>query len=252
MPWRDAPTPYHVLVSELMLQQTQVARVIPKFLHFMELFPTVEHLARAELAEVLTAWSGLGYNRRAKFLWLAAQSVVENFDGKLPESTDALISLPGIGKNTAGAIQAYAFNRPVVFIETNVRTVYFHHFFADSADAVTDTQLAELVKQTLDSENPREWYWALMDYGTHLKATVGGRLTQSRHYRKQSPLKGSIREMRGKIITVLTRGRASDAELRKLVEADERFEKALTALMKEGLVMAGETDYGLTASTDSR
>ena len=252
MPWRTAPTAYHVLVSELMLQQTQVARVIPKFEHFMTLFPTFERLAGAELAEVLTAWSGLGYNRRAKFLWLTAQAVVENFDGTLPQATQELLSLPGIGKNTAGAIQAYAFNQPVVFIETNIRTVFFHYFFSDTVDTITDAQLVELVLQTLDQEHPREWYWALMDYGAHLKATAGGRLTQSRHYKKQSPLKGSMREMRGKIITALTRGRVGESQLRHQVEADERFEKALGALVDEGLVMADGDDYRLTASSDSR
>jgi A/G-specific adenine glycosylase len=131
MPWRDNTDPYFVLVSELMLQQTQVDRVILKFELFMTTFPTIKDLANASLAEVLTTWSGLGYNRRAKFLHEAAQKVVADFNGAIPDNYDALVTLPGIGPNTAGAILAYSFNQPVVFIETNVRTVYFHHFFED-------------------------------------------------------------------------------------------------------------------------
>src|SRR6266550_351214 len=131
MAWRVHPTPYSVLVSELMLQQTQVNRVLPKFQEFMLRFPTVISLADAPLAEVLRVWSGLGYNRRAKFLHAAAQVVVEKYGGVIPATFTELVTLPGVGKNTAGAVLAYAYNQPVVFIETNIRSVFFHHFFAD-------------------------------------------------------------------------------------------------------------------------
>jgi A/G-specific adenine glycosylase len=127
MPWRVEPAPYFVLVSELMLQQTQVSRVQSKFISFIRKFPTIEALAAAPLADVLGAWSGLGYNRRAKFLWQAAQDIQAK--GSFPQTVDLLMQLPGIGANTAGAIAAYAFNRPVFFIETNIRTVFIHHFF---------------------------------------------------------------------------------------------------------------------------
>jgi A/G-specific adenine glycosylase len=137
MPWRTNVDPYYVLVSELMLQQTQVDRVIPKFEAFMQAFPSIQDLSNASLAEVLTLWSGLGYNRRAKFLHSAAQKVVNDFNGVLPDSLESLVQLPGVGPNTAGAILAYSFNTPVEFIETNVRTVYFYHFFEDQL-SVTD------------------------------------------------------------------------------------------------------------------
>lgn len=245
MPWREDTQPYYVLVSELMLQQTQVDRVIPKFEAFVAAFPDVKALANVELAEVLRLWNGLGYNRRAKFLWLAVQMVERDFSGKLPDTIEGLQKLPGVGPNTAGAILAYAYNQPVVFIETNVRTVLFHHFFADHPEQVSDAELREVAMQVLDTDHPREWYWALMDYGTHLKKTAGGRLRQSKHYKKQAPLKGSLREMRGQIIRELTQESLPEKALRERVKADERFVPALAALIKEGMVKKGKTFLSL-------
>lgn len=235
LPWRENPQPYYVLVSELMLQQTQVPRVIPKFNAFIATFPDVATLAASPLSDVLRLWSGLGYNRRAKYLHQAAQAIVTS-GSKFPDTYDGLVALPGVGQNTAGAILAYAYNQPVVYIETNIRTVYLHHFFADSTDLVGDAELHELVAQTLDTEHPREWYAALMDYGTHLKATAGGRLTQSRHYKKQAPLKGSLREMRGRILKQLATNALTEEVLRAQTEADDRFDFALEALEREGFV----------------
>ena len=235
MPWRDNTDPYYVLVSELMLQQTQVDRVIPKFELFMATFPSVKDLASASLAEVLTVWSGLGYNRRAKFLHEAAKKVVTDFKGSIPGTYDQLVSLPGVGPNTAGAILAYSFNQPVVFIETNVRTVFFHHFFEDQA-LVNDKELKELVVKTVDKEHPREWYWALMDYGSSLKRQGVGRIDKSSHYKKQAPLSGSLREVRGLILKALAKGEYNEDQLRAEMPVDERYETAITALMNEGLV----------------
>ncbi len=235
MPWRDTTDPYFVLVSELMLQQTQVDRVIPKFNDFITAFPTITALAQAQLADVLILWSGLGYNRRAKFLHAAAQKVVADFDGTIPDTLSDLVSLPGVGLNTAGAILAYGFNQPVVFIETNIRTVYFHHFFGDEIE-VSDQDLRVVVESTLDREHPREWYWAMMDYGSFLKKQGLGRIDQSQHYKKQSPLKGSLREVRGLIVKTLAKEPLTTDALRALMPDDERFELALTALLAEGLI----------------
>lgn len=241
MPWRDEPSFYHVLVSEVMLQQTQVSRALIKFAEFMKAFPSIEDLAAASLADVLRVWTGLGYNRRAKFLWQAAQQVAT--DGQ-PKTAKDLERLSGVGKNTAGAIMNYVYEVATPFIETNIRTVYIHHFFADSFD-VSDKDLSALVESTMDTEQPRQWFWALMDYGSHLKNTQGGRLNQSKHYKKQSPLKGSVREVRGKIIRELTEHPLSEAELRSAVNADERFEVALTGLISDGLVQAVDDGYRL-------
>lgn len=233
MPWRRDTRPYYVLVSELMLQQTQVDRVIPKFNAFIAAFKDEQTLANASLAEVLRLWQGLGYNRRAKFLHEAAKRISEL--GYFPEDEQELLALPGVGINTAGAIGAYAFNRPTLYIETNVRTVYFHHFFEDG-DPVDDSQIKELLEQTIDTEHPREFYWAIMDYGSYLKRSGAGRITQSKHYKKQSALKGSVREIRGQIIKQLTLAPATLDELKAAVDLDDRFEPALNGLTKDGLV----------------
>jgi A/G-specific adenine glycosylase len=235
MPWREDTRPYYVLVSELMLQQTQVDRVIPKFEAFIERFPDVASLATAPLADVLTLWSGLGYNRRAKFLHESAKKIMSEFQGNFPETKAELLLLPGVGEGTSGAILAYAFNQPIVFIETNVRTVYFHHFFTEG-EKVSDVELAVLVEETLDYEHPREFYWALMDYGTWLKKNGAGRITQSKHYKRQSALKGSVREIRGQIVHRLTLGGADTKELQQDVVLDERFKPALDGLLRDGLV----------------
>lgn len=236
MPWREDPSTYNVLVSELMLQQTQVSRVIPKFDAFLYTCSSFACLAEKTLADVLVLWSGLGYNRRAKFLHQTAQLVMSEHGGILPNTFDELVKLPGIGRNTAGAILAYAYNQPVVFVETNIRTVYFHHFFPESLATVSDKELEALVELTLDRENPREWYWALMDYGSYLKKAAGGRLDTSKHYVKQSPLAGSLREMRGRILKVLVSGAQKESELRDATHGDERFEPALASLVQEGFI----------------
>ena len=246
MPWREDTRAYYVLVSELMLQQTQVPRVVPKFEAFIAAFPDEAALARASLGDVLKLWQGLGYNRRAKFLHQAAQMIVNEFDGAFPETPEDILRLPGVGKNTAGAILAYAFNQPAIYVETNVRTVYIHHFFADNF-AVDDKQIIELLETTIDRENPRAFYQNLMDYGSWLKAQGVRNISQSKHYKKQSPLKGSVREVRGQIIAALAAGAMSEDDLRQHAAADERFRSALEGLLKDGLVEYSRGRIRLTA-----
>jgi A/G-specific adenine glycosylase len=249
LPWRQPEgdgsfDPYKILVSELMLQQTQVRRVIPKYEQFLELFPTAQQLAQSSLAAVLTAWSGLGYNRRAKYLHQAAQTVTSEFKGRFPEDLARLQTLPGIGKNTAGAIIAYAFNQPVIFVETNIRTVFFHHFFA-SREVVSDGEVLELVGKTLDRERPREWYWALMDYGTYLKSS-GTKLNMlSKHYSRQSTFEGSKRQIRGKVIKLLATGYANLESLHSSI-ADSRLDPVLNDLLREGLITKKSDRYHLS------
>lgn len=241
LPWRIAESdgtfnPYKIMVSELMLQQTQVNRVIPKYLEFLNRFPNPQTLAKADLGEVIRAWQGLGYNRRAKFLWQSAYQVTSS--GMFPREHAELVKLPGIGVNTAGAIEAYVYNKPVVFIETNVRTVYIHHFLSDEIN-VSDKTIAEIIADTIDREHPREFYWALMDYGTYLKATVGNLNKASKHYTKQSKFSGSRRQIRGLVLRTLSDGAQSIDELRSII-SDERLEDVVKDLVGEGLV----TDRG--------
>jgi A/G-specific adenine glycosylase len=239
MPWRQDTRPYYIMVSEIMLQQTQVDRVIPKFNAFITQFPSFATLAAAPLAEVLIAWQGLGYNRRAKFLHQAAKMIVEQYHGQAPQAVVELVSLPGIGVNTAGAIMAFAYNQPLAYIETNVRTVYIHHFFVDDFD-VTDKQLLKVVEQTVDRQNPRQFYWALMDYGSHLKRSGVKNIHRGKHYKKQSPLKGSLREARGIIIKRLAESPLDSSDFRRELAIDDRFDVALEGLIKDGLVISDD------------
>ncbi len=242
MPWRDEPTLYNVLVSELMLQQTQVPRVLTKFAEFTHAFPTVEALAAAGLADVLRVWQGLGYNRRAKFLHEAAKHIVAHGE---PKTRDELVKLPGVGANTAAAIMNYVYEVPTPFVETNIRTVYFYHFFRDRTN-ISDKELLSLVTQTIDHEQPREWFWALMDYGAELKRQGHGRLDMSKHYKKQPPLKGSVREVRGQILRELSRGNSDLKKFRHNLADDTRYQKALQGLLRDGLITEENRSYHLT------
>ncbi len=219
--------------------------MIPKFNAFITRFPDVATLAAASLAEVIILWQGLGYNRRAKYLHDAAKKIIVDFDGVFPATKTELMSLPGVGPNTAGALLNYAFNQPTVFIETNVRTVYFYHYFPDG-ELVHDKQLAEVVGATLDHDHPREFYWALMDYGSWLKKQKAGRIQQSVHYKKQSALVGSVREVRGQILRVLATGDMTLDQLQQAVTIDERFESALTGVIADGLVSRRDMILHLT------
>lgn len=241
LPWRQTTDPYAILVSELMLQQTQVDRVIAKYEAFMSTFPDVRSLAEASLCEVLQLWQGLGYNRRAKFLRQATQSVHEEYNGVFPDTYESLVRLPGVGPYTANAILAFAFNKSVVLIETNVRQVYLHHFFK-GVEGVSDKEIERLVERTLPVGASREWYSALMDYGTHLKKMHGNLTRQSTAYVKQSTFKGSDREIRGLILKALTTSSScSKSKLSaELVVVRDRLETQLVQLEKEGFITIKE------------
>jgi A/G-specific adenine glycosylase len=246
LPWRQPIAdgtfdPYRIMVSELMLQQTQVSRVIGKYGAFLDHFPTVHDLARAQIGDVLREWQGLGYNRRAKYLWQAALRI--DAMTQFPSTARDLTGLQGVGINTAGAIMAYAFNLPAIFIETNIRTVYIHHFFKDS-DAITDREVVALVEQTVDHEHPREFYWALMDYGSYLKSSIGNLSKASMHYTKQSKFEGSRRQIRGLVIRALGKGPQTYVALAELV-GDDRLNSVLDDLVTEGLIRARRGEYSL-------
>jgi len=236
-PWRNTDDPYCLFLSEMMLQQTQTERVVEKYREFIRLFSSFEELAGASFAEVLEKWKGLGYNRRAKWIHEIAKNIVKNYNGKLPESVRELEKLPGIGKATARSIAAFAFNQPVVFLETNIRTVLLHHFFCDK-DKVDDKELLEISEQVLDKTNPREWYSALMDYGVYIKESIGNLNYKSAHYRKQSKFKGSDRQIRGKILDILLEKKeiTSQEVIRILEENEERVMKIIHDLLHENLI----------------
>ncbi|MGB9616438.1 MAG: A/G-specific adenine glycosylase [Desulfomonilaceae bacterium] len=237
LPWRTTNDPYEIMVSEFMLQQTQVQRVASKYQSFLRRFPNVESLAAAALADILASWSGLGYNRRALALARTAKLLVARFDGIVPASAEELARLPGIGPATAGAICAFAFNLPVVFVETNIRTVFIHFFFRD-AKAVHDKEIAALVEQTLDRADPRRWYYGLMDYGVMLKGQGSKVHAKSVHYRRQGKFDDSDRQIRGRLIRAVVLERVANVNrLVQIVSKDPRRAlEMLDALIDEGFL----------------
>ena len=237
LPWRTDTSAYSIFVSEVMLQQTQVGRVETKYHEFLRAFPDFTSLSRASLSEIYAVWQGMGYNRRAKYLKDAACLIETQYKGKLPQNVESLDALPGIGHATASSIAAFAFNLPTVFIETNIRSVFIHFFFPKQ-EKVSDAQIVPLVKKTLDTINPRQWYWALMDYGAMLKKTNPNPSRQSRHYQKQSTFEGSNRQLRGKILKLLSQhARLSHEDLKSLGEKGEnRIDSIVKDLISEGLI----------------
>ncbi len=230
-------SPYEILVSEFMLQQTQVDRVVPKFLAFMKKFPTIDALAKASQKDVLSMWSGLGYNRRAIYLQKSAQAIVGNYRGHIPKDPTILKTLPGIGDYMAHILPVFIYNQPEVLIETNIRTVFLYHFF-NGKDAISDTEIFEKIRDTLPMTDIRDWYYALMDYGTYLKKELKVKNTQSKHYTKQKPFKGSMRYVRGTLLKTLIKGKIKKEDVYDLFPEYTlvEVEKACTALIKEGLI----------------
>lgn len=235
--WRETDNPYQILVSEIMLQQTQVARVAAKYEEFVGAFPDFNALAQAPLRTVLRRWTGLGYNRRAIALQQCARRVVEEFGGNLPSDPHVLLTFPGIGPATAAAICAFAFRQPAVLIETNIRRVFLHFFFRGQ-EKVRDRAIRPLVEATIDRTDPRTWYYALMDYGVMLAKEHPNANRKSAHYARQARFEGSDRQLRGKIVRLLVeRSPLSLPQIIGLVGREpERVERNLRRLVQEGLL----------------
>ncbi|MBI5470370.1 A/G-specific adenine glycosylase [Candidatus Kaiserbacteria bacterium] len=246
LPWRHTHDPYRILVSEIMLQQTPVDRVIPYYRRFLRQFPTVQKLAKSDLTDVLEIWSGLGYNRRAKMLRDCARVIVEKYGEKIPRERQSLESLPGIGPYTAGAIRAFAYNEPDVFIETNIRTAFLYHFYGYDAPSrgrersaiVSDMEILEIAKKAAEGQDPREWHSALMDYGAHLKRGGIKLNHKSAHYIKQSKFEGSLRQVRGKLLRRLIQNPITKVSFKKVDAKNAyRISMALQAMEREGLIV---------------
>ena len=261
LPWRRTRDPYIIWLSEVMLQQTQVPRVETRMPAWLDRFPTVQALAQAAPSDVLDAWQGMGYNRRALALHRAAQCVMEDWDGEFPRETRDLVALPGIGPATAQGIRSFAFDLPGVYLETNVRTVFLHHFFPD-VPAVPDRELVPLIQAACpaapgttadeiapfaapqdDADTPRAWYYALLDYGAYLKKTLPNPSRRSASYSRQSKFEARavksaptlcaccwLRAMGGrralrlmKLLQALTRWRRQPAESRSSASWSQVF-----------------------------
>ena len=241
IPLEEIDNPYAVFVSEIMLQQTQTERVLKKYTPFLHRFPDFRSLAAADTAGLLKEWSGLGYNRRALGMREAAVLVMTEYGGMLPDTFEDLLRLPGVGPATAGEISAFAFSRPVVFIETNIRRVFINEFF-EPESLVHDREIFPLISETLDRGNPRRWYYALMDYGSMLASKISNPNRRSSHYSRQTTFEGSNRQLRGKISKTLVAGREiTERELADTLGSPyERVEACLSALEREGFLSRGE------------
>jgi A/G-specific adenine glycosylase len=245
--WRNIDNPYWVVVSEIMLQQTQTDRVKKKYEEFIATFPTIESLAESSLDKVIAVWQGLGYNRRALALRAFAQRIVAEYKGTIPHDPELLVSFRGIGPATAASICAFSFNTPTVFIETNIRSVFIHHFFPQG-QPVHDKALIPLVAQTLDFTQPRIWYYALMDYGVMLKKQHNNPSRKSVHHTKQSKFKGSDREVRGAILKMLvtTATLSKDSFVAQIDRDQKKIESILQDLEQEGFIRQSNGHYALT------
>ena len=244
-PFRENITPYKVVVSEIMLQQTQTKRVSEKFLEFIEKFPDFTSLALASVDQLLSVWQGLGYNRRALALKQIAQKIISDYGGKVPKDLKSLEALPQIGHNTASSILAFAYNLPTYFIETNIRRVYIYFFFPGRSN-IDDKEIMDIVNISVDENNPRDWYYALMDFGVMLKKTHPELHKRSAHYRKQSKFNGSIRQVRGKILKLLLKTPLSRREINDKLKYDERkIGKILNSLLKEGFIQKEQDTFSI-------
>ena len=234
-PWRETTDPYHILVSEFMLQQTQTSRVVDKYNEFISAFPDVFQLARSPFREVLRVWQGLGYNRRALALHKTAGEIADRFYGQVPDDPILLHQLPGVGEYTASAMIAIAFNKPAIELDTNIRTVYLYFFFRET-EIVGKNEIVLFIEATLDHDSPREWYYALFDYGAMLKRENKDREAGKR--RKQSTFRGSDREIRGNILRLLldTAEITEDQLFTRLLSDEDRIRRIVSQLHEEGLI----------------
>lgn len=246
LPWRKSRNPYNILVSEVMLQQTQISRVIEKYREFLLAFPSVRALARANARDVLVVWQGLGYNRRALYLQRAAYQIVKEHNGRFPRHVEKLEALPGIGPYTARAVAVFAWNAPEILLETNIRRVMLHFFFRDQ-DRVSDSQIEPLLQRMLHHKDPRIWYWALMDYGAGPLKKISNPNRRSKHYIKQTRFEGSRRYVRAKALSFLLgcdSGKSEERIERELVKdthcasylSEYDISPILEALVNEGMI----------------
>jgi A/G-specific adenine glycosylase len=229
LPWRKGITSYKILISEIMLQQTQVARVLVKYKEWMKKYPTLSSLSCANLTDILKLWQGLGYQRRAKALF----EISKGFK-KIPKSYEELLKLPGIGPYTASAICAFAYNTfPPHLVETNIRTVLIEEFHAKEnkiKDEALYMDLKRLEKnKKVQALGARDWYYALMDYGAYLKTQKVSHNTMSSQYAKQTPYKGSLRELRAKTLFAIAH--------RESLPIDGRLEVVTNQLLTEGYIV---------------
>ncbi len=239
LPWRNTYDPYAIFLSEVMLQQTQVSRVMGRWEQWLDTFPTIADLAAAPLPPVLELWQGMGYNRRALNLKRCAEEVVATYGGEIPSDKKALLALPGIGPSTSAGVRIFAFQQPDMYLETNVRAVFIHEFF-DEHEVVSDKQLIPLVEATCPAdERVRDWYYALLDYGAHLKKTMVNPTRKSKHYTRQSKFEGSHRQKRAYLLRrVIDDALTSEELARDLAQSEQEAGREAPSLEETRAILA--------------
>ncbi len=246
-PWRETIDPYRILVSEIMLQQTQTDRVVAYYKKWVKRFPNFKSLVDVPFNEIYPLWQGLGYNRRALALQKLAEEVTKKYKGVLPKDLVLLQELPSIGPYTARAVSIFSYNRPLTCIETNIRRVFIHHFFPD-AKIVTDEEILPLLELALPVKKSREWHWALMDYGAYLKTTTKNPNRRHKNYSIQSKFEGSLRQIRGAVLRNLMEKKMTGMQLAKIINKDRvKTKQVILTLEKEGLIKQRKRTYFLSS-----
>lgn len=237
LPWRHTRDPYKILVSEVMLQQTQVSRVLPKYREFIKRYPTVYKLAQASPADILRIWKGIGYNRRALYLQRTAKEIVEHYSGEFPKDEQLLLKLPGLGIYTARAILVFAYKQEATLVDTNIRQIITHFFFKDEPQK--ESIVEEVARQLVPSGKSWEWHQALMDYGAIAMSKLKTQMSKVR--KKTIPFHQSNRFFRGRIIDRLREGAVQEqkifGECVSVYRKSRRFTDGIIAsLLKDGLI----------------
>lgn len=240
LPWRETTNPYYIMISEIMLQQTQVNRSIEKYLEFIDKYPTIKDLAEASVSSVLKSWSGLGYNRRALWLHEAANQIVKLKD--FPETPEELQKLKGIGPYTSRSILIFAFNYDIATVDTNIRRILIAENFAK--EETKEKELFIIAQKLLPKGKARDWHNALMDFGslvlTSAKTGIKPKTTTSRNSKEN-------RRFRGIIVKYLTRN--SKALKERMIKncniPTEKIDDILEGLLADGLIIKIRKYYAL-------
>ncbi|HWR27858.1 MAG TPA: Fe-S cluster assembly protein HesB [Candidatus Thermoplasmatota archaeon] len=241
LPWRKTIDPYKILLSELMLQQTQVKRVILYYEKWIARWPTIDALASASLPEVLHMWMGLGYNTRAKNLHTTARKIVATFNSDVLQAMKQYKELPGIGKYTSQAVQIFSSNSDLVTVDTNIRRILISEFKLPIK--IADKELWLLAETCLPLGESRDWHNALMDYGAlHMTAQKTGIKPKT----QQTQFEGSNRQIRAQILRCLLQKSMSFSELEKTVGIGQmRLGAILDKMMNEKIIENKNKTYHL-------
>lgn len=239
LPWRKTADPYNILVSEFMLQQTQVSRVIKYYNKWIKKWPTIQKLAAEKYKNVLRAWVGLGYNRRAMYLHNTANIIVDEFNGDVLSAVKHYERLPGIGLYTSKAIRIFADNEDIATVDTNIRRIFINEFNLD--ESISEKALFKIAQQSLPKGKSREWHNALMDYGA---LYLTSRKTGIKPKTTQSSFQGSDRQIRGQIIRKLLQENQSKYQLEQQLNIDSsRITPILDKMLKEKTISKTKNQY---------